>query len=81
MNQKPTPTCRRLLALAAAIILAGLYILTLLFAVTGNENTMGMLMASLFASIAIPIFIYVFQLASKVFRKGNSHKNHHKDQS
>ena len=69
MKPKTTPKIYRILALAAAVVLAGLYIATLVLAVTGNENTMNMLTASLFASIAVPVFLDVFRMAVRLFRK------------
>ena len=69
MKPKTTPKIYRILALAAAVVLAGLYIATLVLAVTGNENTMNMLTASLFASIVVPVFLYVFRMAVRLFRK------------
>ena len=69
MKPKTTQKIYRILALAAAVVLAGLYIATLVLAVTGNENTMNMLTASLFASIAVPVFLYVFRMAVRLFRK------------
>ena len=59
-DTSPRPSkARRVLALAGALILA----------VTGSEHTMRLLMATLFASIAVPVFIYVVQLAMKAFQK------------
>ena len=69
MKPKTTPKIYRILALAAAVVLAGLYIATLVLAVTGNENTMNMLTASLFATIGVPGFLYVFRMAVRLFRK------------
>ena len=60
---------KRILALLGIIIVVGLYLATLILAVTGSEHTMGLLMATLFASIAVPVFIYVVQLAMKAFQK------------
>ena len=69
-DTSPRPSkARRVLALAGALILAALYLATLILAVTGSEHTMGLLMATLFASIAVPVFIYVVQLAVKACQK------------
>ena len=56
-------------SLGIGLILAALYLAILILAVTGSEHTMGLLMATLFASIAVPVFIYVVQLAMKAFQK------------
>ena len=69
-DTSPRPSkARRVLALAGALILAALYLATLILAVTGSDHTMRLLMASLCASIAVPVFIYVVQLAMKAFQK------------
>ncbi|HJC47786.1 MAG TPA: hypothetical protein IAA04_07010 [Candidatus Lachnoclostridium pullistercoris] len=70
-----TPTSHRVLALIGALILAGLYVTTLILAVTGNEHTMGMLTASLFASIVVPVFLYVARMVTKGLKDRNSDKS------
>jgi len=59
---------KRVLALAAAIILALLYIMTLVFAVTDDPNTMGMFKASVAMTIIVPTMIYGYQLVFRVLK-------------
>lgn len=49
---------KRILALAGVLVLAGLYLATLFCAVSANENFMNMLMASLYASVVIPVLLW-----------------------
>lgn len=60
---------RRILALAGIIILAGLYITTLLLAVFGNENTTPWFMASICATIVVPILLWVYSWLYKMLKK------------
>ena len=56
---------KRLLALIGVILLAGMYILTLIFALTDNSAAGNMLMASLFGTVIIPVLIYAILLVYK----------------
>lgn len=56
---------KRLLAGMGVILLAGMYILTFILALTDNSKSGGMLMASLYATVIIPVFLYAFLLVYK----------------
>ena len=56
---------KRLLALIGVILLAGMYVLTLIFALTDNSAAGNMLMASLFGTVIIPVLIYAILLVYK----------------
>ena len=60
---------KRILAIIALILIALLYGATLVLAFMGSPNTSGLLMASLFCTIVIPVFIYVWQLVWKLRNK------------
>ena len=60
---------KRILALIAAIALAGMYIVTFILGVTGNENTQGMLMASIAATVIIPVVFYAMILVARVLKR------------
>ena len=45
---------KRILAMIGVVILAGMYIATLVCALSASENFMSMLMASMYASFIIP---------------------------
>ena len=56
MNSK----AKRIMAIIGIIILVGLYLTTLLLAVLGNENTTPWFMASICATIIVPILMWVY---------------------
>lgn len=60
---------KRLLAVIGIVLLAGMYILSLIFALTDNSNTGSMLMASLYATVLVPILLYAFMLVYKWSRQ------------
>lgn len=60
---------KRILALAAAVLLVALYGSTLVFALMGSPNSKSLLMASIYCTIAVPILLYAWQLACRMFGK------------
>lgn len=57
---------KRILALAGAILLAGMYIITLILGLTASPDTKGMLMASIACTVIIPCLLYAFMLVARV---------------
>ncbi|RGZ00661.1 hypothetical protein [Clostridium sp. AM58-1XD] len=62
---------KRILALTAVVLIALLYLATLILAFTGSPNTPRLLMASLFCTIVIPVIIYAWQMVLKIRDKEN----------
>ena len=60
---------KRILALIAAVLLAGMYITTFILGITGNENTKGLLMASIACTVLIPVLFYAMILAARALRR------------
>ncbi|HIX28512.1 MAG TPA: HAD family phosphatase [Candidatus Blautia stercoravium] len=56
---------KRLLAVIGIILLAGMYVLTFILALTDNSAAGNMIMASLYATVIIPILLYAFLLVYK----------------
>ena len=54
------PKIKRIMALAGVILIIALYVITLILAVCGNENTLNLLTASLFATVLVPVLIWVY---------------------
>ena len=52
---------KQILAILGILVLVGMYLATLLFAILGKENTMNLLMASVYATIVIPVLIWVYE--------------------
>lgn len=71
---------KRIAALAGALLLVGLYLSTLVFALMGSPNSKNLLMASIFCTIAIPVFIYAWQLACRMMKRKNEPQSEEKEE-
>lgn len=60
---------KRILAIAGIIVLLGLYLSTLVFALMGSPDSKNWLMASLFCTIVLPMVLYAYQLFLKYRKK------------
>lgn len=56
---------KRLLAVLGSILLASMYILTLVLSFTDHSKAGNMLMASLLGTVIVPILLYAFELVDK----------------
>ena len=57
---------QRILALIGAILLFGMYVVVLILGLTGNENTVGMLMAAVACTIIVPVLLYAMQMMTRI---------------
>lgn len=55
MNRK----VKQVLAIIGIVIIAALYIVTLILAIIGNENTRPFFMASIICTILVPVVLYI----------------------
>lgn len=60
---------KRVLAWACIILLAGMYLLTLIFSLIKSEFAQSMLKASLTMTFVIPVLIYAMMLIYKVLKR------------
>ncbi|MBR4794856.1 MAG: hypothetical protein IKX99_05295 [Lachnospiraceae bacterium] len=60
---------RRILAIIGICLLVALYIVTIFAALTASESSMGLFMASIAATIVIPVIIWLFTLFYKLSHK------------
>ena len=60
---------KRILAVIAIILLAGLYLSTLIFSLMNSELSFGMFKASLFMTFAVPFILYAIILVYKFLNK------------
>lgn len=67
-NSGKKNTGKRILALILAVILVLLYVMTLIFAITDNENTMSFFKASVALTIIVPVLLYAYQLVFRVLK-------------
>ncbi|MDD6208890.1 MAG: hypothetical protein PUB10_10270 [Clostridiales bacterium] len=60
---------QRILALLGVILLVSLYLVTLIAALTTSPSSNGFFMASLFSTVAIPVFLYAMNLVYQLLTK------------
>jgi hypothetical protein len=65
---------KQILAIIGVIILVGLYISTIVCAVSASENFMNMLMTSIYASVIIPVLIWAYSFIYKLIKKDSEEK-------
>ena len=66
--KKKSWTLRRILALLGIVLLLALYASTLVFALMDSPHAKGLLMASIYCTIAVPILLYAMMMVAKVLR-------------
>lgn len=68
---------KQILALLGVIFLIGLYVSTIVCALSASENFMEMLLASLFASAVIPFLIWAYTFIYKLVKKTDATEEDH----
>ncbi|MEI3339431.1 MAG: hypothetical protein V8R80_05280 [Eubacterium sp.] len=64
---------KQILALAGVILLIALYAATVILAVIGNENTLHLLKAAIYATVVVPVLLWAYSFIYKLL------KNHYSD--
>lgn len=59
---------KRILALACAVLLFGMYLSTLIFALIGSPHSIDLLWASVACTIILPVLLYGYMLVFKLTR-------------
>ena len=73
---------KQILAITGIILLVSLYIITLICAITDNTATMRVFMASIFASIVIPVLIWAYSFIYRLIKKdADEKKQEHPEQN
>ncbi len=62
---------KRILALAGVVLLAALYISTLVLALIGSKEALKLLVVAVFCTIAVPVMIHLFLMMTNI-RKGKN---------
>lgn len=60
---------KRTLAIIMVILLVGLYIVTLIAAITSTPQAAGLFKASLFSTMVLPIMFYIYLMIYKSLKK------------
>ncbi|MDO4614826.1 MAG: HAD-IA family hydrolase [Lachnospiraceae bacterium] len=63
---------KRILALAAVVLLAGMYVCTMIFAFMDNRAAQTLFRASLACTVILPVLLYAFLLIARVLRPSKS---------
>lgn len=63
---------KQILAIIGVILLVGLYVSTLICALFGGDNFMDLLMASIYATVVIPVLIWAYTFIYKLVKKDGS---------
>ena len=66
---------KRIAALAGVVILLSLYVLTMVFAVRKDEAARGLFFASLYATVFVPVFLFLIGYVAKLLRSRQDRKS------
>ena len=66
---------KRILAILGIIVLVGLYLTTLACATFAKDNVMNLLMASLYATVVIPVLIWAYTFIYKLMKKDSKNES------
>lgn len=62
---------KRILALIGVILLVGMYLSTMVFALMKSPAAKGLLMGSIYCTIAVPVLLYAMTLISRRLKDKN----------
>lgn len=65
---------KQVLAIIGIILLVSLYVITLVCAITDNTSTMQVFMASVFATVVIPVMIWAYSFIFRLIKKNSQEK-------
>ncbi len=65
----------RVFAILGVVFLLGLYIMTFVASFTVSENSPGLFLASVYATIVIPVLIWAYSFFYKLFKKKKDEEN------
>lgn len=72
---------KRILALLGVVLLAGLYLTTLILAICGNSNTMNVFIASIVATAVIPVLLWAYSMIYRLLKEHYSLRKDVRDTS
>ena len=65
---------KQILAMLGVILLVSLYVITLFCAITDNSATQQVFMASLFATVVIPVLFWAYMLVYRLIKKNSKER-------
>lgn len=60
---------KQILAIIGIIVLVGLYVSTIVCALSSSDNFMNLLLASVYATVIIPVLIWAYSFIYKLLKK------------
>ncbi len=60
---------KRFLAMAGVVLILSMYVIAIISAFSHNPEAKNWLMAAIFSSVVIPVFLYAAQLVARVIRQ------------
>ena len=66
---------QQILAIFGIVLLVGLYLITLVLAILG-KNFFPMFMAALFASMALPVLLWIYGFVYKLIKRKTQENSH-----
>ena len=63
---------KQVLAIITVVLLIALYIVTLVLAIIGNENTFGWFLACIFCTVVIPVIMWVIAWLYNMIKNNRS---------
>lgn len=77
MNRKS----QKILALTGVLLLIGLYVATLVFAIIDSPNSGNLFKASIYATVVVPVLLYAYIGVYKYYKKKQEDDNKNSDHS
>lgn len=68
-NKKKRPKGQRIIAIVGVVLLAALYLITLISAIFTTPATQGLFKACLFSTVAVPFMIYGYMLIYRLLKQ------------
>ena len=65
---------KQILAIIGIVLLVGLYLATFIAACFASEASSGLFLACIYATIIVPVFIWLYQLFYKLGKKNKDEK-------
>lgn len=59
---------KRFLAMAGVVLILSMYLIAIISAFSHNPEAKNWLMAAIFSSVVVPVFLYAAQLVARVIR-------------
>ncbi|MCD7709576.1 MAG: hypothetical protein LUI02_06855 [Clostridiales bacterium] len=66
---------RQIMAIVGIVLLVALYVSTLILAITDHTGTMRMFMASVVATIVVPVLIWIYSFIYKLLKGKDEDEN------